>query len=105
MSKAQFPTRRFRGIGASAEEVAEMVRAFENSDIVVQSDVVDHLKSLSASALRGYLASWREVRKALGEEDPDADGPDAPEPASPESAPGGFLGEDTDEDLPGPSED
>jgi hypothetical protein len=59
LSKPAFPSRRFRGIGASAEEVAEMQRAFNASDLVVQKGQSDYLKGLSVGHLREYLAAWR----------------------------------------------
>lgn len=57
--KAIFPARRFRGIGATRDEVVEMEGAFNRSDLVVQHDLVDYFKSLSSSGLRAYLANWR----------------------------------------------
>jgi hypothetical protein len=105
LSKALFPSRRFRGIGATREEVAEMEDAFSRSDIIVQKDVVDHLKSLSASALRVYLAGWRAQYGDVDESEPESGDSEAPEEASPESAPGGLTSESGDGDFLGTDEE
>lgn len=73
-----------------------MEQAFARSDLIVQRDFVDHFKSMSAAALRAYLAGWRE---AHAEDTAGSGQSEPPEIASPTGASGG-LSEASSDDEP-----
>lgn len=72
MPKPQFPSRRFRGVGFTRDEVAELQGQFDRSDRTVQNLEIDHLKSLSSAKLKDYgrakLARLADRGALVGEE-------------------------------------
>lgn len=80
-----FPTKRLRAAGASADEIAVIRSEFERSDVSMQRSLVDHFGSVATGDLRDYLAQKRangdfgEDAERAYELPEDQDGPNDPE--------------------------
>lgn len=57
----EFPATRFKGAGASEDELAQLTSEFERSDITVQSSQDEYYKGVAEGDLREYLDRLREA--------------------------------------------
>lgn len=106
MSRPLFPARRLRNVGATADEVAAMLGAFNRSDLVVQRDQVDFFKSQSAAGLRAYVAAWRAQHGAAPAPAAELVPTPSPEVAAPTEASGALSGDsgESEPEAPGAPE-